>query len=87
MLLAKTADFHTETAKVLESNGKKYLYPESIIPLLTEANLIHIEEESSDHISYTFLARGTITLSHKRSHFRIISLSFSDRVRVILMNV
>ena len=52
--LAKTTDFHAETARVLESNGKKYSYPESMIPLLTEANLIHIDEESSDHISYTF---------------------------------
>ncbi|MDN5025299.1 hypothetical protein PCY08_07565 [Streptococcus sp. SO4] len=66
--LAKTADFHAETAKVLESNGKKYLYPESIIPLLTEANLIHIEEESSDHISYTFSSPEAQLLCRTKGH-------------------
>ena len=39
--LAKTIDFHAETVKVLESNGKRYSYPESMIPLLTEANLMN----------------------------------------------
>ena len=66
--LAKTADFHAETAKVLESNGKKYPYPESMIPLLTEANLIHIDEESSDHISYTFSSPEAQLLCRTKGH-------------------
>ena len=66
--LAKTADFHAETAKVLESNGKKYLYPESIIPLLTEANLIHIDAESSEYISYTFSSPEAQLLCRTKGH-------------------
>ena len=66
--LAKTADFHAETAKVLESNGKKYSYPESIITLLTEANLIHIDEESSEHISYTFSSSEAQLLCRTKGH-------------------
>ena len=66
--LAKTADFHAETAKVLESNGKRYPYPESMIPLLTEANLIHIDEESSDHISYTFSSPEAQLLCRTKGH-------------------
>ena len=66
--LAKTADFHAETAKVLESNGKRYPYPESMIPLLTEANLIHIDEERSDHISYTFSSPEAQLLCRTKGH-------------------
>ncbi|MFS9257750.1 hypothetical protein [Streptococcus infantis] len=66
--LAKTTDFHAETAKFLESNGKRYPYPESIIPLLTEANLIHIDEESSDHISYTFSSSEAQLLCRTKGH-------------------
>lgn len=66
--LAKTTDFHAETAKVLESNGKRYPYPESMIPLLTEANLIHIDEESSDHISYTFSSPEAQLLCRTKGH-------------------
>lgn len=66
--LAKTADFHAETAKVLESNGKRYPYPESMIPLLTEANLIHIDEESSEHISYTFSSPEAQLLCRTKGH-------------------
>ena len=66
--LAKTADFHSETAKFLESNGKTYSYPESMIPLLTEANLIHIDEESSDHISYTFSSPEAQLLCRTKGH-------------------
>lgn len=66
--LAKTADFHAETAKVLESNGKRYPYPESMIPLLTEANLIHIDEKSSDHISYTFSSPEAQLLCRTKGH-------------------
>ena len=66
--LAKTVDFHAETVKVLESNGKRYSYPESMIPLLTEANLIHIDEESSDHISYTFSSSEAQLLCRTKGH-------------------
>ena len=66
--LAKTTDFHAETARVLESNGKKYPYPESMIPLLKEANLIHIDEESSDHISYTFSSPEAQLLCRTKGH-------------------
>ena len=66
--LAKTIEFHAETVKVLESNGKKYPYPESMIPLLTEANLIHIDEESSDHISYTFSSPEAQLLCRTKGH-------------------
>ena len=66
--LAKTTDFHAETARVFESNGKKYPYPESMIPLLTEANLIHIDEESSDHISYTFSSPEAQLLCRTKGH-------------------
>lgn len=66
--LAKTTDFHAETARVLESNGKRYPYPESMIPLLTEANLIHIDEESSDHISYTFSSPEAQLLCRTKGH-------------------
>ena len=66
--LAKTVDFHAETVKVLESNGKRYSYPESMIPLLTEANLIHIDEESSEHISYTFSSSEAQLLCRTKGH-------------------
>ena len=66
--LAKTTDFHAETARVLESNGKKYSYPESMIPLLTEANLIHIDAESSEHISYTFSSSEAQLLCRTKGH-------------------
>ena len=66
--LAKTIDFHAETVKVLESNGKRYSYPESMIPLLTEANLIHIDEESSEHISYTFTSSEAQLLCRTKGH-------------------
>ena len=66
--LAKTIDFHAETVKVLESNGKRYSYPESMIPLLTEANLIHIDEESSEHISYTFSNSEAQLLCRTKGH-------------------
>lgn len=66
--LAKTIDFHAETVRVLESNGKRYSYPESMIPLLTEANLIHIDAESSDHISYTFSSSEAQLLCRTKGH-------------------
>ena len=66
--LAKTIDFHAETVKVLESNGKRYSYPESMISLLTEANLIHIDAESSEHISYTFSSSEAQLLCRTKGH-------------------
>ena len=66
--LAKTVDFHSETVKILESKGKRYSYPESMIPLLTEANLIHIDEESSEHISYTFSSSEAQLLCRTKGH-------------------
>lgn len=66
--LAKTIDFHAETVKVLESNGKRYSYPESMIPQLTEANLMHIDEESSEHISYTFSSSEAQLLCRTKGH-------------------
>ena len=66
--LAKTIDFHAATVKVLESKGKRYSYPESMIPLLTEANLIHIDEESSEHISYTFSSSEAQLLCRTKGH-------------------
>ena len=66
--LAKTIDFHAETVKVLESNGKRYSYPESMIPLLTEANLIHIDAESSEHIRYTFSSSEAQLLCRTKGH-------------------
>ena len=66
--LAKTIEFHAETVKVLESNGKRYSYPESMIPLLTEANLIHIDEESSEHIRYTFFSSEAQLLCRTKGH-------------------
>lgn len=66
--LAKTIDFHAETVKVLESNGKRYSYPESMISLLTEANLIHIDAESSEHIRYTFSSSEAQLLCRTKGH-------------------
>lgn len=66
--LAKTIDFHAETVKVLESNGKRYSYPESMIPLLTEANLIHIDEETSNRVSYTFSSPEAQLLCRSKGH-------------------
>ena len=65
---ARTSNLHSETGKVLESNGKRYSYPESMIPLLTEANLIHIDAESSEHISYTFSSSEAQLLCRTKGH-------------------
>lgn len=51
---ARTSNLHSETGKELENNGKRYSYPKSIISLLTDADLLHIEEETSNRVSYTF---------------------------------
>lgn len=66
--LAKTNDFHAETAKVLESNGKTYSYPAKLIPLFKEANLLKIEEETSDRVAYTFLSPEAHLLCRTKGH-------------------
>ena len=66
--LAKTNDFHSETAKVLESNGKTYSYPAKLIPLFKEANLLKIEEETSDRVAYTFLSPEAHLLCRTKGH-------------------
>ncbi len=52
--LAKTGDFHAETGKVLMNNGKRYPYPAALISLLTEAGMLHIDEDKTDKVIYTF---------------------------------
>ena len=66
--IAKTADFHSETAKVLESNGKTYSYPAKLIPLFRDANLLKIEEETSDRVTYTFLSPEAHLLCRTKGH-------------------
>ncbi|WP_251936593.1 hypothetical protein [Streptococcus sp. Marseille-Q0941] len=66
--LAKTNDFHAETAKVLESNGKIYSYPSSLIPLFTKANLLKVEEETTDTVSYTFPTPEAHLLCRTKGH-------------------
>lgn len=66
--LAKTSNLHSETGKELENNGKRYSYPKSIISLLTDADLLHIDEESSDHISYTFSSPEAQLLCRTKGH-------------------
>ena len=66
--LAKTGDFHAETAKVLESNGKTYSYPSTLIPLFIEANLLKIEEETSDSVSYSFPSSEAQLLCRTKGH-------------------
>ena len=66
--LAKTSNIHSETGKVLENNGKRYSYPKSIISLLTDAGLLHIEEETSKHVSYTFSTPEAQLLCRSKGH-------------------
>ena len=66
--LAKTTDFHAETAKVLESNGKNYSYPSSLIPLFTKANLLKVEEETTDTVTYTFPTPEAHLLCRTKGH-------------------
>ena len=64
----KTNDFHAETAKVLESNGKIYSYPSSLIPLFTKANLLKVEEETTDTVTYTFPTPEAHLLCRTKGH-------------------
>lgn len=66
--LAKTSDFRAETAKVLETNGKIYSYPASLIPLFTKANLLKVEEETTDTVSYTFPSSEAQLLCRTKGH-------------------
>ena len=66
--LAKTGDFHAETAKILESNRKTYSYPSTLIPLFIEANLLKIEEETSDSVSYSFPSSEAQLLCRTKGH-------------------
>ena len=66
--LAKTTDFHAETAKVLESNGKIYSYPSSLIPLFKKANLLKVEEETTDTVTYTFPTPEAHLLCRTKGH-------------------
>lgn len=66
--LTKTGGFHAETAKVIESNGKSYSYPSTLIPLFIEANLLKIEEETSDSVSYSFPSSEAQLLCRTKGH-------------------
>ena len=66
--MAKTSNLHSETGKVLENNGKRYSYPKSIISLLTDADLLHIEEETSNCVSYTFSTPEAQLLCRSKGH-------------------
>ena len=65
--LAKTRNLHSETGKELENNGKRYSYPKSIISLLTDADLLHIEE-TSNRVSYTFSSPEAQLLCRSKGH-------------------
>ena len=66
--LAKTSNLHSETGKELENNGKRYSYPKSIISLLKDADLLHIEEETSNRVSYTFSSPEAQLLCRSKGH-------------------
>ena len=65
---ARTSNLHSETGKELENNGKRYSYPKSIISLLTDADLLHIEEETSKQVSYTFSPPEAQLLCRSKGH-------------------
>lgn len=65
---ARTSNLHSETGKELENNGKRYSYPKSIISLLTDADLLHIEEETSKQVSYTFSNPEAQLLCRTKGH-------------------
>lgn len=66
--LAKTNDLHAETEKILENNGKYYLYPESQIPLLVEAGMLRIENEDKERISYSFPSQEAQVFCRNKGH-------------------
>lgn len=65
---ARTSNLHSETGKELENNGKRYSYPKSIISLLTDADLLHIEKETSKQVSYTFSTPEAQLLCRSKGH-------------------
>ena len=65
---ARTSNLHSETGKELENNGKRYSYPKFIISLLTDADLLHIEEETSNRVSYTFSSPEAQLLCRSKGH-------------------
>ena len=65
---ARTSNLHSETGKELENNGKRHSYPKSIISLLTDADLLHIEEETSKQVSYTFSTPEAQLLCRSKGH-------------------
>ena len=66
--LAKTNDLHAETEKILENNGKYYLYPESLIPLLVEAGMLCIEREERERVSYSFPSQEAQVFCRNKGH-------------------
>lgn len=66
--LAKTNDLHAETEKILENNGKYYLYPESLIPLLVEAGMLRIESEDKERVCYSFPSQEAQVFCRNKGH-------------------
>ena len=66
--LAKTNDLHAETEKKLENNGKYYLYPEFLIPLLVEAGMLGIEGEDKEQVSYSFPSQEAQVFCRNKGH-------------------
>ena len=66
--LAKTNDLHAETEKKLENNGKYYLYPGSLIPLLVEAGMLRIEGEDKERVSYSFPSQEAQVFCRNKGH-------------------
>lgn len=66
--LAKTNDLHAETEKILENNGKYYLYPESLIPLLVKAGMLRIESEDKERVSYSFPSQEAQVFCRNKGH-------------------
>ena len=66
--LAKTNDLHAETEKILDNNGKYYLYPESLIPLLVEAGMLCIESENKKRVAYSFPSQEAQVFCRNKGH-------------------
>ena len=66
--LAKTNDLHAETEKKLENNGKYYLYPEFLIPLLVEAGMLCIESEDKKRVAYSFPSQEAQVFCRNKGH-------------------
>ena len=66
--LAKTNDLHAETEKILENNGKYYLYPDSLVPLLVEAGMLCIEREDKKRVAYRFPNQEAQVFCRNKGH-------------------